>query len=969
MKVGTPTHLTKICAAFVALVLPALECAETELETHKIEFFERTVRPLLAQKCYECHSARAEKLRANLRLDYRDGWAKGGDSGPALVPGEPEASLIIKAVRYTDKDLQMPPKEKLSNEQVNVIFEWIKMGAPDPRKSEEPIQKEEGIDLEKGRQFWSFQPIRKPQLPSAINTAWPRSEIDRFILAQLETENIAPVPDADRLTLIRRAFFVLTGLPPSPKAIDDFLADKSGEAFEKVVDRLLHSPDYSECWARHWLDVARFAESSGGGRSLMLPEAWRYRDYVIDAYDKDKPFNRFVKEQIAGDLMPSENEVQRSGQVIATAFLALGPTNYEQQDKELLRMEVVDEQIEATGRAFLGMSLGCARCHDHKFDPVPTSDYYAMAGIFRSTKTLTPGNVSGYVRQDIYKGTEEWKEWESHMALEKELAELTKAAQFKLQKLGGKVAQPGRTLKKASELPGIVIDDPEAELVGDWMESTYTPGYIGDNYIHDQSEAKGSKFVNYSPDLPAAGVYEVRVSYTPGTNRPTNTPVTVQFKGGSKTILINQKKPPPIDGSFISLGSFEFEAGRSQRVTISNENAPGAVIADCVQFLAEGADSIADPQTLAKTPPVKDVSPETVAVKQARAAAQEEVDALNGKLAQLRKSAPSTPKAMSVQDESTPSDWHIHIRGGIRNLGPRVPRGFLRAAMPADRKVQIAENQSGRLELADWLSSPENPLTARVYVNRVWHHLFGTGLVRTTDNFGSMGERPSHPELLDYLAARFIDEGWSTRKLIRQIMLSRTWQLSVRTSLEVQKLDPENRLLSHAHRRQLDAEALRDSILHISGELDTTRGGLTINKIEQYDLSYSHNSKRRGIYVPAFRNALLDIFEIFDYPNPNLVAGRRTRSTLPTQALFLMNSPFVLGQSQSAAAKFMAEITGNDSERLTKAYRLTLGRAPTDEERKLAINYLKAFNSEEQQEAWSGVFHSLFASLDFRFVE
>ena len=945
----------------------------------QLDFFEKKVRPLLIERCYKCHSARNEKPKGGLLLDSRDGWAKGGESGPAVVPRKPDESRLIVAVRYRDKDLQMPPKNKLSEEEIAVLVEWVKMGAPDPRRTTVAVSSAKPIDIEKGRKFWAFQPHRKRPVPETLNTDWPRTDIDRFILARIDAAGLHPAPDADRQTLIRRASFDLTGLPPTIEQIDAFLRDRSPDAFEKVVNRLLESKHFGERWGRHWLDVARFAESSGGGRSLMFKNAWRFRDYVIASYNSDKPFNRFISEQVAGDLLPSSNPKQRAEQLAAAGFLALGPTNYEQQDKELLRMEVVDEQIDTMGRAFLGMTLGCARCHDHKFDPIPTADYYALAGIFRSTQTLTPGNVSGYIERELPLEGEQRATWERYQKELKDIEAKLSSARAELVKLGGgKGVSVARTRLKnpvRSELMGFVVDNNEATLIGSWKRSTHTRGFLEDGYIHDENTEKGRKSVTFNPNLPAAGHYEVRISYTPGTNRASNVPVTVHFQGGQKTIRINEKLEPPIKGCFVSLGVYQFTAGMDSVVVISNEQTNGHVIADAAQFIPIVPAAIAQ-KAKAKTGTAKAEAADSKQLPrdkkekmQKREAAQALVNRLRAALnAMKQKASAQLQKTMSVRDEAKPGDWHVHIRGGIRNLGAIVPRGFIQVATTRSAPPVIPNEQSGRLELAEWLTNPSNPLPARVYVNRVWHYLFGAGLVRTTDNFGKMGERPSHPDLLDYLALHFIEIGWSTKKLIRAIMLSKVYQQSTAQNSKTAATDPENRLLSHANRRRLDAEAIRDTILFVSGRLDTTQGGLTIRKITQYDLGYQFDTRRRSVYVPFFRNSILEIFEVFDVANPNMVTGRRTTSTLATQALFMMNSPFVNEESKHAAKRLLAATGLDETKRIRLAYRRGIGRTPTKTEIELARQYLESVGSSKQNrlDAWAGLCQTLFACLDFR---
>jgi len=909
----------------------------------EFDFFEKEIRPLLYKHCYKCHSAEAEKLKGGLLLDSRQGWAIGGDSGPAIVPGDVEGSLLLRAVSYEDGDLQMPPKYKLADHERAALAAWVEAGAADPR-DHQTVGKAKGIDLAKGRKFWSFRPVVNHAVPK-MNPAPGQGEnlgaIDRFILSRLAKEDIEQVDLARPETLLRRLYFDLIGLPPTPEQIDDFLTDPSPEAYARLVDRLLGSPQFGERWGRHWLDVARFAESSGGGRSLMFKDAWRFRDYVISAFNDDKPFDQFIREQIAGDLMPPGTRKQQNERFVATGFLALGPHNYELQDKELLRMEVVDEQIETVGRAFLGMTLGCARCHDHKFDPVPTDDYYALAGIFRSTQSLIPGNVSGWVARELEPEPALRKAIEQHAEETKQANVALKAAKKELRKV-----------EEATGKAGVYIDDLEAEIIGDWMKSTSNKTYFGDNYIHDKGEGKGQKKVIFTAELKEAGEYEVRFGYTAGTNRAQKAPVTIEHANGPTTIRVNQREKPPINDNFKILGRFQFNDGKAV-VSVSNDNTSDVVIADAVVFV-----------------PVEELKKDSVPDLRL-AKLRGEVDRLVKRVDTLKKTkSTDLPKAMSVQDEKETSDWHVHIRGEIRNKGAVVPRGFLQVAskMKTVAQPKIAAGKSGRLELAEWVASSDNPLTSRVMVNRIWHHLIGKGLVRTTDNFGMMGEKPSHAALLDWLAHQFVVDQWSVKKMIRRIVMSRTYRLSSTGESTGWASDPENRLVWRANRKRLTAEAIRDSILSVSGQLSMQQGGPTIRKFSQYDWGYEFNTIRRSVYVPLFRNTLLEVMEAFDVANPNVVSGRRSETTLPTQALYLMNSPFVNAEAERAGERIIRSGV-SDAERVRLVYRLALGREPSAVEADVVMKFIEEPKTGQKSRAWSALVHSLFGSVDFRHLD
>ena len=929
-----PSSPIPLAIALLATALPG-----SAIEGQNIEFFETHIRPLFIEHCYECHSADAKKLKANLYLDSRAGWEIGGDSGPAIVPGKPEESLLFHAVSHTNGDLEMPPKNRLSQSEISHLKSWIVMGAPDPREGEisRSITR---IDLEKGRQFWSFQPPVKHPVPTVRDTSWPLNDIDRFILARLESRNLTPAQPAAKSALLRRIYFDLIGLPPTPEDLNAFLEDKSPGAFQKVVDELLSRPEFGERWGRHWLDVTRFAESSGGGRSLVFPDAWRFRDYVIDSFNQDKAYDQLVREHLAGDLLPHHSPTQRNSQLIGSGYLVLGALNYELQDHELLKMEFVDEQIDAVGRTFLGMTLGCARCHDHKFDPIPTSDYYALAGIFQSTRSMGRGSAASGVTSFATAPLE--------LSNESEITQVRASLEdLKKQITDLKTAQkntPEAETSKPDPLNGIIIDSTEARLTGTWRESTHTKPWIGKNYLHDDNTGKGEKKVEYLANLKESTDYEILVSYSPTSNRANNVPVTVRHAKGETKIILDQSKLLPIQGNFVSIGVFSFTSDEPASVTISTEGTTSYVIADAVAFVEPG--SASRPKT---------AQADTRDFKSELKSLESRQKSLAAKLKKLQ------PVTMAPDEADTIADGHIHIRGQVRNKGDKVPRGFITVASKLGTSTRISDDHSGRLELAEWIADPEHPLTSRVMANRIWKYLLGEGIVRTVDNFGETGELPSHPELLDHLALQFTANNWSVKSLIREIVLSRTYQLSSQAS---HNDDPENRLFGRAHRKRLEAEAIRDSVLHISGQFDPARGGPTIRKAGQYDLNYKFDSNRRSIYVPWFRNSMLPIFEVFDAPNPNLVVGRRPTTNLPTQALFLMNSPFIREQSQLTAKRLLAEEAS-----IGEIYQLILSRPPSESELASTQTFLASFHPDQQTEAWAQLTQTLFATVDFRFLD
>jgi cytochrome c553 len=777
-------------AAPLAWLAAAVAQAAPPEDAAAVEFFEARVRPILADHCYACHSAET-KPAGGLRVDDRNGLLAGGDNGPAVVPGDPDASLLLRRVRHEDPKRRMPKEgDPLSDAEVADLEAWIRDGAAWPATKVPASLGEDRAWYEPlRREHWSWQPLADPGPPGVRDESWPRGDIDRFVLARLEQAGLAPVADADRRTLIRRVSFDLTGLPPTPAEVDDFARDDSPDAFARVVDRLLASPAFGERWGRHWLDVARFAESTGPSRNIPYPFAWRYRDYVIDAVNADVPFDRFLAEQVAGDLLPADSAAERDRLLTATGFLALGVKDVNQRFKVRFQMDNVDDQIDVVARGVLGLTVTCARCHDHKFDPIPTTDYYALAGIFASTD-----NAAG-VRN----------------------------------KMGG----------------------------------------AGLDY--------------YDPAL---------------------------------LVALSDDRPPPPPEQVAELEARVAEAKAAW---------------DGIRGTPEG---------LAKGP---DGRPKQRKYRL-------EYERLRGELAALSDPAARGRAVHGVRDAAAIRDTEVRLRGEAERLGPVVPRGFLTAfAVPG--APAVGPEGSGRLELARWLTSPANPLTPRVAVNRAWSHLFGRGLVGTVDNFGTMGDTPSHPELLDHLAARFVRDGWSTKRLVRSIVLSRAYQLSSDATPAHLAADPEDRLVWRHAPRRLDAEEIRDAMLASSGALAAARPeGSPVAALPMVEVrdngpeakrirEAAAASTARSVYLPAMRGITARPLEPFDPVETTLVTGSRETTTVPSQALYLLNSPFVRGQALTLAGRLLAG-DGTDEDRVRDAYRLTLGRGPTDAEVGRALAFL-----------------------------
>jgi cytochrome c553 len=745
-----------------------------------IRFFESRVRPILAERCAGCHGPLRQK--SGLRLDSLAGMLQGGKAGPALVPGKPDRSLLVTAVRYHDPDLRMPPDGKLADRDLEDLARWVAMGAPHPEHGTARVTRRSAVDVEAGRRHWAFRAPVLPELPPGTSG----NPIDAFIDASLRDRGIRPLGRADRRTLIRRATFDLTGLPPTPEEIDAFLADASPGAFARVVDRLLASPPYGERWGRHWLDLARYADSNGMDENVAHGNAWKYRDYVVRSLNADKPYDRFLVEQLAGDLLEDDGDVARRHEaLIASGFLALGPKVLAEVDEAKMEMDIVDEQLDSVGRGLLGLTLGCARCHDHKFDPIGQDDYYGLAGIFKSTRTM-----------ETFKKVARWHE--HSLALPDDLA------------------------RKAAH----------------------------DRAVHDKKQEIAALKEADSPD------------------------------------------------------------------------------------------------------------------------AKREIKSLQEQLKKLEEAAPVMPSAMGVA-EGVVADAAIHLRGSHLTLGDTVSRRFPRVLAPD--APALSEGGSGRLAFARWLTSGGHPLTARVMANRVWRWHFGRGIVPTVDNFGFQGQPPTHPELLDWLALTFVRDGWSLKALHRRIMTSEVYQRAGGTDARALEADPENRLHWRRDVRRLEAEAIRDAMLAVSGTLDRSLGG-SLLAVKNRDYLFNHTSqdrsiydtRRRSIYVPVIRNHLYDVFQLFDSTDATVPSGDRNTSTVSPQALFLMNSEWVASVTTAMAERAVKAEACRDS-RLARLFLEAYGRPPSEAESRLLGRFLDRFGGPEAS-AWQALCQALVSSSEFIYV-
>lgn len=918
---------------FISFIGTCLTAQQTTEQTAKLEFFESKIRPILVEQCYRCHSTKSGKSKGSLLLDSATGWKAGGDSGPAIVPGKPDESPLFAAISRNGDAAEMPPTSHLSEQVIGDFKKWILDGAIDPRASAAPIKAAKKIDIEAGKKFWAFQPRR----PSEANDS-----IDKFVRPS------APVAHSDKL--VRRIFLDLIGLPPTPEERESFAQMYSQQSPQKAVrhfaDQLLKRKQFGEKWARHWLDVARYADSNGGDFNLTFQESWRYRNYIIDAFNQDMPYDQFLREQIAGDLLPADSVKQRNRQLVATGFLMVSPKMLTERDKSKMRLDIADEQVDTIGRATMGLTLGCARCHDHKFDPIPTADYYAITGILHSTLTadrvlMNNVNVTGWTN--------------TKMAIDEVTKAKIESNTADIQKLETEIA----TLKKrAAESPsGIVVDDPKAIKKGTWRKSTYRSNHVGKHYLAANTGSAPCS-ITWKAKLPKPGKYELRVSFCGGSGLAKRASYLVRHSGGEKKITVDQTATPSINGLWSAIGQFSLET--VAEVHLTNEKAGGHVIADAIQWVLV--------DELEKSSITEEPSPLV------------QLKSLQKKLAKLKSETPKIPHAMAAQDNSLDlvGDLNIRIRGEARNLGPKVPRGFLQVASYSESSdATIPQDQSGRIQLANWIAHPNHPLTARVMANRIWQHLFGRGIVATSDNFGVRGTAPSHPELLDFLAEKLIANGWSIKSLIREIVQSKTYQQSAMAGSDE---DPDNIRLQHQNRRALPVESIRDSILAIAGQLDTTPRESVVSKLGMYAIETGgkrHKSlgetgklRCRSIYMPIVRGAVPPSLAIFDLPNPDLVTGRRDVTTVPTQALFMMNSPFVRQMASETTVQTKSKDRSIEAT-IKKLYSRILIREADEEDIAMAKGYIESLigDGKTEPESIASFVQVLFSSAEFRFIE
>ncbi|TWT89564.1 DUF1553 domain-containing protein [Neorhodopirellula pilleata] len=1003
MRQPTPSSFRRcLSGSLIAIVVGSfsiLIAAEPDASApnpEHVSFFESRIRPVLVQHCYECHSDQTDDVAGSLWLDSAGGMKDGGDSGPAIVPGDVDGSLLISAIRYESSE--MPPSGRLPDPVIEDFEKWIRDGAVDPRSSADLPGRRlapSGIDLEEGRKFWAFQPVRSSTIPVMQADQKPAdSWIDAFLNDALSHAGIIANEDASIDAQLRRLSFDLTGLPPSEDLIESWRSDPSERHWMKIVDELLASSEFAEHWARHEMDVARYADSNGADFNATHHDAWRYRDYLVRSIARDVPIDETIRQQIAGDLLPFATPEQQYDQLVATTFLMIGTKMLSERNKTKLIMDVVDEQIDTVGRAFMALTLGCARCHDHKFDPVATEDYYALAGIFRSTRSLEGESqryVSTWRPTPLPASPDLIAAHAAYDAKTKELQQAIKKQKSELESL--QAPQPA--------LEGVVIDDREAVQDGQWTESTYMPGFIGEGYVHDNNRDKGERSIQFQTALPAPGdsdsaggaatkiesampTWEVRLWYSPGTTRAANIPATIQIGEQTHELTIDQRQSGN-KVTFLVLGRWKADYGSELRLRISNHNTTGYVVVDALQIVQ--LDESQDDQAAG---PDSDRVARIDSIRQQRQAAfKNEIKRLEDELTAHKKIAPERlPHAMAVADlpASQCRDCEVHIRGEINNLGEPVPRGFLRvcgngsSVIQADPSSGPLSQSSGRLELADWLTDPDHPLTARVSVNRIWMHLMGEGIVRTVDNFGSRGERPAHPELLDALAIELIRSGWSRKQLIRQIVLTNAYRRSSQDNPDAASIDPENRLLWRAHRRRLTAESIRDAMLVVSGTLDRSP---RYDTMRSYGVLVSNNNAdskankvvtladpKRTIYLPIIRGEIPTLLSTLDAADPDLLVGKRPTTNVPAQAFALIGSDEVRHWAKLTAQRLVNEVPA-EQDRVEPVYRRVLQRFPQSADRDLVNAWMNSPAASEMDEItrWQYWIAAMFAGTEFRFLD
>jgi mono/diheme cytochrome c family protein len=915
------------------------------------DFFETKVRPIFANICSECHG---DKATSGLHVYSRETLLKGGSRGPAIVPNDPEKSLLIQAVRQTG-ELKMPKGGKLTPEQVQNLTEWVRMGAPWPKSR--PVQAVAAsvpykISPEQ-RSFWSFQPIKMPAPPVVKDGRWAKTTIDRFVLAKLEAQGIVPAPAADRRTLIRRATFDLTGLPPTPEEIEAFEKDKAPNAFAKVVDRLLASPRYGERWGRHWLDVARYAEDDvrgldPKGRGYMpFRGAYVYRDWVIKAFNDDLPYDKFVRLQLAGDLSGEKN---LRDALPATAFLGGGPWLWDQAEPVQGRADERNERIDAVSRGLLGLTVACARCHNHKYDPISQKDYYALAGVFASsTYKEYPLTSDAQVAA--------WREKEQrYLDLSEELDNFIKA--------------------ETEQLASILATQTSQYMVAAWRVTGKLKATVAEAADHDHVDPEMlDRWVKFLAQPPKAYPFLKDWQAMIAAGGKEEDEAKALADAFQDLVLRVETAQRAIKEQNEVIKAKADVKRRSQRDALPNEFetddqfCPGCSL-ELKTLPTEQASlwfevfmrSIASDEE--KPVPGLFVFTGWGLKRRLNAEWREYITSLEHQIETLKKSLdPQYPFVHGLSDKPKPVNISVNLRGNPHSLGEEVPRRFLAVLSP--EQAPPFSDGSGRLQLANDIV--DSPIATRVFVNRVWKWHFGNGIVATPDNFGFAGERPSNPELLEYLAARFRSNGLSLKKLQREIMLSAVYQTSPLESKDARERDGSNRYYSHFNRQRLDAESIRDSILFVAGDLD-------LKEVGGPSKDFALENTRRTVYCKVSRFRLNNYLQVFDFPNPSFTAEQRFSTNVPLQRLYFMNNEFVYMQAGKLAERVLTQ--PNEAARIAEAYQLLFGRPPTTKEMEVGLQFLKTTPEKpgnkvngEPVTAWREYARVLLSANEFEFVD
>ncbi len=906
-------------------LLGVLSSVPTAAEPEAFEFFEKHIRPVLVENCYECHSAQSKDVKGNLLLDSKGGMLEGGTSGkPVVIPGEAERSLIIQAITHAGEDLKMPPKgKKLSDEQIEHFVAWINSGAPDPRTGI-PVTRQAAA----AATHWAFQPPGEHPIPKVELAGWAQSPIDHFILAKLEAAGLKPSPRADKRTLIRRATFDLTGLPPTMEEVEAFLKDDSTEAFARVVDRLLNSPRYGERYARYWLDLARYADTKGyvyGGEETRTVHSHVYRDWVIQSLNEDLPYDQFLLQQIAADQLGERGKPTADHEVMAASNSALAGMGFLTLGRRFLGVQhdIIDDRIDVVTRGLLGLTVTCARCHDHKFDPIPTADYYSLYGVFAGSTESTVSLVEKPGRSEAFLAYEQ--EMEKRVRKLEETFQADREAMT--DRLRRKVKEYLVAVLDARNLPGdefveiLGPDDINPRVVRDWQ-----------NYIFRTRERFHPLFAPWNAliELPEGGFREAAQRVLEELSRRSDPAVNPRvLEALQAQPLASMRQVAEIYGQVLTEVDQKWR-GVLQAATENKTNPPDTLADEAneaIRRILYGSSAIT------RVPPgsINDLEfffdePTWRKLKTLQA----EIDRW------IVQSPGAPPHSVILVDQPSPREPRIFLRGNPANKGDEVPRRFLSVLSGAEQ--QPFARGSGRLEMAQAIASEENPLTARVMVNRLWLYHFGQGLVSTPSDFGTRCEPPSHPELLDWLARRFIQEGWSIKQMHRLMMVSSTYQQSSLRPPEAglaEKTDPENRLLGRMNRQRLDFEAMRDSLLTASGELNPQMGGLSV------DLTSRPFSGRRSIYGLIDRQFLPGMLRAFDFANPDAHSPKRYATTVSPQALFFLNSPFVVERARVLTGRADVQALKNEEERVRLLYRLVYQREPTVEQLGNALQFVR----------------------------